>query len=128
LGEGCPGASRLKPELRRLFIFLGRLFAEAILLDPPSARNDTYSQQRSPLRTSDNLVRYLVLNAFLTGQLLPSEPQAIQIAENRDGNIFSLEEGVGQDLQFFSSNRFNLRDQLVQSVEVIEIHLLSRQV
>ena len=65
---------------------------------------------------------------LLAVQLIAGNFQAAQIAEGGDGDGFGLEEFLGDGLQVFSGNGFDFFDELVEILEVVEIHFLAGQV
>src|ERR1700733_4548995 len=73
-----------------------------------------------PLRLSD-----FVQSAT---KLIARDLQSVQIPEGCDSNRFCLEEFLSKVLQVLDCDGFDLLDQLVEILEVVEVHLLPRQV
>src|SRR6185295_19688963 len=62
------------------------------------------------------------------GELIASQLQPVKIAQDRHGNRFCVKEFIGQFGQLLDGYVLDPLDQFVETVEVVEVHLLPSQV
>src|SRR5215831_11109265 len=79
-------------------------------------------------RISIKLYRYCKYYKKLADEIFATDPEIFQISENREGNLAGVEECLRDLLYVGGGNGFDALDQLVQSKEFAEVHLLPGEV
>jgi hypothetical protein len=72
--------------------------------------------------------RELLPSKFSAGELVAGKLQPVQVSQRSHRDGFSLEEFLGEGLKIVRSDGFDLLDQFVEILEVVEVHFLAGQV
>jgi hypothetical protein len=65
---------------------------------------------------------------MLTSQTRAVEGEAIQGAENGDGDLAGLKILAGEGLEFFATDGFNAGKDFIERIEAAEVQLLAREI
>src|ERR1039457_6901441 len=69
--------------------------------------------------------RYFMASAH---QVFAADLESVQVAEDCDGNLFRIEERLGDALHVGGADLLDAFHQLVEGEEAAEVHLLARQI